>query len=86
MKEITVKFAVFTKSIHLNKIHHYWEDSTLSEKPFSYLLSINYFPIATSPESTQTANAAMSTAATGKKNKIEPFINNTTVIKSSNSQ
>ena len=40
----------------------------------------NYLPIASSPQSTQTATAAMSAAPTGKK--IESFINNTTVIKS----
>ena len=48
------------------------------EIPANY---INYLGIATSPQSTQTANAAISTVATGK-NKFESFINNTTVIKS----
>ena len=46
----------------------------------SALYFINYLPTATSPQSTQTATAAMSAAPTGKK--IESFINNTTVIKS----
>ena len=41
----------------------------------------DYLPIATSPQTTQTANAAISTGSTGKKTKIESFINNTTVIK-----
>ena len=56
------------KFIYLNKIHH-------------YLLFIDYLHIATLLESTQIANAAMSTAATAKKNEFESFITNTTVIK-----
>ena len=35
---------------------------------------INYLRVATSPQSTQTANAAMSTAATGKKLKSNLFL------------
>ena len=42
---------------------------------------IYYLRVATSPQSTQTATAAISTASTGKKDKIESFINNTTVKK-----
>ena len=42
---------------------------------------INYLRIATLPETTQTTNAAISTALTGK-NIIESFPNDTTVIKS----
>ena len=37
---------------------------------------INYLRIATSPQSTQTANAAISNTATGKKNKFGSFLNN----------
>ena len=42
---------------------------------------LEYLPIATSPQTTQTASAAISIAATGKKPKIESFIDNITVIK-----
>ena len=48
------------------KLLNFWYWTPLS-KIHHYLVFINYLRIATLPQSTQTANASMSTATTGKK-------------------